>query len=98
MPFNQIHELILGGRIATHGATLSSFIIKNIALQKVNIEKEDPREALLKHAAEASANPYWVSPAYNTTQPKPIWAPMVDEKEKHAHEDEIMPWKKPKTE
>lgn len=88
----------MGGRIATHGATLSSFIIKNIALQKVNLEKEDPRQALLKHAAEASANPYWVSPAYNNTQPKAIWAPMEDEKDKDKDKDQITPWKKPKVE
>lgn len=36
----------------------------------MSLEKEDPREALLKHAKEASENPYWVSPAYNVTQPK----------------------------
>lgn len=60
----------MGGRIAQHGATLSSFIVKNIALQKVSLEKEDPRAALLKHAKECEENPYWVAPAYNNTQPK----------------------------
>lgn len=90
----------MGGRIATHGATLSSFIIKNIALQKVNLEKEDPREALLKHAKAASEDPYWVSPAYNVTQPKPIWTPLNDDKKVDAERDDFekMPWKKAKTE
>lgn len=90
----------MGGRIAQHGATLSSFIVKNIALQKVSLEKEDPRQALLKHAKEASENPYWVSPAYNNTQPKPIWAPIKDDKKDDEARDnfEKMPWKKPKTE
>ena len=34
---------------------------------------QDPREAILRHASEAASNPYWVSPAYNQTQPKPIF-------------------------
>ena len=59
-----------GGRIASHGSTLSSFIVKNIALQKVGEVKEDPREALLKHAKAAEEDPYWVTPAYSQTQPK----------------------------
>ena len=59
-----------GGRLASHGGTLSSFIVKNIALQKVSSIKEDPRAALLRHAQEASENPYWISPAYAKTQPK----------------------------
>lgn len=90
----------MGGRIAEHGATLSSFIVKNIALQKVSLEKEDPREALLKHAKEASENPYWVSPAYANTQPKPIWAPLKDDQKADDERDDfdkMVPWKKPKT-
>lgn len=51
-----------GGRIASHGGTLSSYIVKNIALQKVSAVKEDPREALLRHAEAAAADPYWISP------------------------------------
>lgn len=77
----------MGGRIATHGATLSSFIVKNIALQKVSLEKEDPREALLKHEKAARENPYWVAPAYNNTQPKPVWAPLKDDKKDDANRD-----------
>jgi hypothetical protein len=59
-----------GGRIASHGSTLSSYIVKNIALHKVSDTKEDPREALLKYAQAASEDPYWISPAYSKTQPK----------------------------
>lgn len=59
-----------GGRLASHGSTLSSYIVKNIALQKVSDTKEDPREALLKYAKVAQEDPYWISPAYSKTQPK----------------------------
>jgi hypothetical protein len=59
-----------GGRLASHGSTLSSYIVKNIALQKVSAVKEDPREALLKYAKVSASDPYWVSPAYAKTQPK----------------------------
>lgn len=84
------------GRIGTHGATLSSFIVKNIALQKVSSAKEDPREALLKYAKEAESDPYWVAPAYKQTQPKPIFQePKNDDT---TEEDYIQtPWKKLKT-
>lgn len=51
-----------GGRVAAHGGTLSSYIVKNIALDKT--EDSNPREAILRHAKEAAENPYWVSPAY----------------------------------
>jgi WD repeat-containing protein 70 len=56
--------------LASHGGTLSSYIVKNIALQKVSEIKEDPREALLKYAQKASEDPYWITPAYSQTQPK----------------------------
>uniref|UniRef100_A0A667ZKH6 WD repeat-containing protein 70 n=1 Tax=Myripristis murdjan TaxID=586833 RepID=A0A667ZKH6_9TELE len=51
-----------GGRVAAHGGTLSSFIVKNIALDKT--DDSNPREAILRHAKDASENPYWVAPAY----------------------------------
>jgi hypothetical protein len=54
----------MGGRTAQHGGTLSSYIVKQIALQKVSEIQEDPRQALLKYAKVASDDPYWVSPAY----------------------------------
>uniref|UniRef100_A0A671XWM4 WD repeat-containing protein 70 n=1 Tax=Sparus aurata TaxID=8175 RepID=A0A671XWM4_SPAAU len=54
-----------GGRVAAHGGTLSSFIVKNIALDKT--DDSNPREAILRHAKEASDNPYWVAPAYTFT-------------------------------
>lgn len=51
-----------GGRVAAHGGTLSSFIVKNIALDKT--DDSNPRQAILRHAKEAAENPYWVAPAY----------------------------------
>ncbi|KAG8456694.1 hypothetical protein GDO86_002469 [Hymenochirus boettgeri] len=52
-----------GGRVGTHGGTLSSFIVKNIALDKT--DDSNPRQAILRHAKDAEENPYWVAPAYS---------------------------------
>ena len=46
---------------------------------KDSSRNEDPREALLKHAEEAAANPLWVAPAYKKTQPNPNLADSVFE-------------------
>uniref|UniRef100_A0A8C5DXC0 WD repeat-containing protein 70 n=2 Tax=Gouania willdenowi TaxID=441366 RepID=A0A8C5DXC0_GOUWI len=54
-----------GGRVAAHGGTLSSFIVKNIALDKT--DDSNPREAILRHAKEAAENPFWIAPAYTNT-------------------------------
>ncbi|CAG0917013.1 unnamed protein product [Notodromas monacha] len=65
-----------GGRVVASGGTLSSYIIRNLGLQSRKmdrIDNEDPREALLKYAKECEENPYWVTPAYSATQPKPIF-------------------------
>ena len=62
-----------GGRVSTGGSTLSSYIIRNMGIRNKAREEEDPRKALLKHAKEATENPYWVSPAYAKNQPKPIF-------------------------
>ena len=56
-------EIGRGGRVGTHGGTLSSYIVKNIALDKT--DDSNPREAILRHAKAAEDNPYWVSPAYS---------------------------------
>ena len=45
-------------------------------------EDGDPREALLKYAKDASENPYWVTPAYAATQPKPIFQQEEKEEDK----------------
>ncbi|XP_015195866.1 WD repeat-containing protein 70 isoform X1 [Lepisosteus oculatus] len=80
-----------GGRVGTHGGTLSSFIVKNIALDKT--DDSNAREAILRHAQEASENPYWVAPAYARTQPEMIFAEVESEDEEANKEPE---WKKRK--
>ncbi|XP_054613357.1 WD repeat-containing protein 70 [Dunckerocampus dactyliophorus] len=80
-----------GGRVAAHGGTLSSFIVKNIALDKT--DDSNAREAILRHAKEASENPYWVAPAYKKTQPNPVFAEDSEEDEDAEKEPE---WKKRK--
>nr|SVE74082.1 EOG090X0364 [Daphnia barbata] len=63
-----------GGRVATSGSTLSSYIVRNLGIASRIEDEGNPREAILRHASAAAENPYWVSPAYSKTQPKPIWA------------------------
>uniref|UniRef100_A0A6I8P4D3 WD repeat-containing protein 70 n=1 Tax=Ornithorhynchus anatinus TaxID=9258 RepID=A0A6I8P4D3_ORNAN len=80
-----------GGRVGTHGGTLSSYIVKNIALDKT--DDSNPREAILRHAKEAEDNPYWVAPAYSKTQPKTVFAEVELDDEEAKNEPE---WKKRK--
>ncbi|XP_032874658.1 WD repeat-containing protein 70 [Amblyraja radiata] len=80
-----------GGRVGTHGGTLSSFIVKNIALDKT--DDSNPREAILRHAKDAEENPYWVAPAYVKTQPHAVFAVVELEEEPEDDEPE---WKKRK--
>lgn len=51
------------------------------ASRKIN---EDPREEILKHAEEAANNPYWVAPAYKSTQPVPVFTSSVYANEEEA--------------
>lgn len=62
-----------GGRVASSGGTLSSYVIRNLGLSKRVEDDQDPREAILKYAKDAAENPYWISPAYSKTQPKAIF-------------------------
>ncbi|XP_067401650.1 WD repeat-containing protein 70 isoform X2 [Emydura macquarii macquarii] len=80
-----------GGRVGTHGGTLSSYIVKNIALDKT--DDSNPREAILRHAKEAEDNPYWVAPAYSKTQPKTVFAEVESEEDETDNKPE---WKKRK--
>lgn len=59
-----------GGRVASSGGTLSSYVIRNLGLSKRVDDEQDPREAILKYAKEAEENPYWITPAYKNTQPQ----------------------------
>ncbi|KAJ3350977.1 hypothetical protein HDU83_009294 [Entophlyctis luteolus] len=63
-----------GGKV---GTSLTNHIMKGLI--KDTMRDEDPREAILKHAEEAQTNPFWIAPAYQTTQPKPIMAEKVYE-------------------
>ncbi|XP_041436141.1 WD repeat-containing protein 70 isoform X1 [Xenopus laevis] len=80
-----------GGRVGTHGGTLSSFIVKNIALDKT--DDSNAREAILRHAKDAEQNPYWVAPAYSKTQPNTVFAEVDSDEEEPDNEPE---WKKRK--
>ncbi|MCL4120801.1 UNVERIFIED_CONTAM: hypothetical protein GTU68_041924 [Idotea baltica] len=82
-----------GGRVSTGGSTLSSYIIRNMGIRNKVREEGDPREALLKHAKEASDNPYWVSPAYAKTQPNTVF----QQPETEAEEEDEPQVKKVKT-
>lgn len=62
-----------GGRVASSGSTLSSYVIRTMGLSKRVEDDQDPREAILKYAKDAAENPYWISPAYAKTQPKTIF-------------------------
>lgn len=62
-----------GGRVASSGGTLSSYVIRNLGLSKRVDDDQDPREAILKYAKDAAENPYWIAPAYTKTQPQPIF-------------------------
>ncbi|XP_066584432.1 gastrulation defective protein 1 homolog [Prorops nasuta] len=62
-----------GGRVASSGGTLSSYVIRNLGLSKRIEDDQDPRQAILKYAKEAEQNPYWITPAYKKTQPKTIF-------------------------
>lgn len=79
-----------GGRVASSGGTLSSYVIRNLGLSKRIEDDQDPREAILKYAKEAEEDPYWIAPAYSKTQPKAIYSANINEGEPEA--------KKPKTE
>lgn len=62
-----------GGRVASSGGTLSSYVIRNLGLSKRVDDDQDPREAILKYAKEAEENPFWIAPAYKKNQPVAIF-------------------------
>ncbi|PKU29163.1 wd repeat-containing protein hypothetical protein [Limosa lapponica baueri] len=51
-----------GDHVGTHRDTLSSYIVKNIALDKT--DDNNLQEAILCHAKEVEENLYRVAPAY----------------------------------
>lgn len=77
-----------GGRVVSSGGTLSSYVIRNLGLSKRVDDDQDPREAILKFAKEAEENPFWITPAYKKTQPKPVFNTEDTEKEFEADSGE----------
>jgi hypothetical protein len=69
-----------GGRV---GSSLTAHLMKTLI--KDTTREEDPREALLRHARAAEANPIWVGPAYQHTQPRPVSSEEVYQEE---HDDD----------
>lgn len=61
-----------GGKLAKGGSTLHSWMARQIAVKNKD-DHIDPRERILRHAKDSEDNPYWISPAYAKTQPKPIF-------------------------
>ena len=62
-----------GGRLAEGGGSISSYVVKNLALERVDREVEDPRAAILKFADSAINKPFFVAPAYSQTQPHSLF-------------------------
>lgn len=79
------------GWVGTHGGTLSSYVVKNIALDKT--DDSSPWEAIFWHAKAARDNPYWASPAYSKIQPQTMFAQVESDDEETKNEPE---WKKRK--
>uniref|UniRef100_A0A915JPV3 WD repeat-containing protein 70 n=1 Tax=Romanomermis culicivorax TaxID=13658 RepID=A0A915JPV3_ROMCU len=83
-----------GGRVGAAGGTLHSYVARQMGLARKQLDDEDPREAILKHAEAAAKDPYWVTPAYKKNQPKSVLAEKVEEEKV---DDELHPmFKKPK--
>ena len=61
-----------GGRVTSGGSTLHSWMAKQISVKNKD-DHIDPRERILRHAQDSEQNPYWISPAYTKTQPKPVF-------------------------
>eukprot|EP00123_Amoebidium_parasiticum_P010792 comp20325_c0_seq2/m.25574 comp20325_c0_seq2/g.25574 ORF comp20325_c0_seq2/g.25574 comp20325_c0_seq2/m.25574 type:complete len:469 (-) comp20325_c0_seq2:356-1762(-) len=66
----------IGGRIAPNWTQW----IKD-EIEKDTTRDEDPREAILRHAKAAEANPMFIAPAYSQTQPKTMLADTVESEE-----------------
>lgn len=80
-----------GGRLANKGGTLSQYVVQTLVVQKEDPYEDNPREAILRHAKAAAEKPLYVAPAYQKTQPVPIF----QSEEKEVEDDDIQPpWKK----
>lgn len=69
-------------------STYQQYVMKMI--NKNTQREEDPREALLKFKDIAEQEPFWVTPAYQKTQPNPIYNIESVQSEKHQYvEDSV---------
>ena len=78
-----------GGRLAAAGKTFASFIAQQLGVKHKIDDNEDPREAILKFDKDAKENPYWVTPAYQQTQPKAIFSQTAPPEPGEDDEEEI---------
>jgi len=83
-----------GGRVAHHGSTLAQYVAKLMVTRKPDERDKDPRAAILRHAAAAAADPIWISPAYQTTQPIPIFQKSTVEPPDTRDDDLEPAWKR----
>eukprot|EP00850_Spirogloea_muscicola_P000386 SM000001S04788 [mRNA] locus=s1:2312983:2316452:+ [translate_table: standard] len=73
-----------GGRVGkSKGSLLTQYLLKEGGLIKETWMEEDPREAILRHAEAAAADPQIIAPAYAQTQPKPVFQEEEEEDEDH---------------
>lgn len=73
------------GKKGMIGVNQTQHIMKNIL--KNNTRHEDPREAILKYANVAEADPVWIAPAYKKNQEKTLFAKSVYEDEAEAYRE-----------
>eukprot|EP00850_Spirogloea_muscicola_P008358 SM000044S16005 [mRNA] locus=s44:514126:517938:+ [translate_table: standard] len=73
-----------GGRVGkSKGSLLTQYLLREGGLIKETWMEEDPREAILRHAEAAAADPQIIAPAYAQTQPKPVFQEEEEEDEDH---------------
>ncbi|KAI0786018.1 transcription factor [Abortiporus biennis] len=65
-----------GGRV---GASATQHVVQNLV--RDTTRDEDPREALLRHAANGEEEPVWTA-AWRANQPKPVFAEVEEDEEK----------------
>ncbi len=52
------------GRVAERPSSIFEYVARVVSKRKEDPKDLDPRQAILRHAKEAEANPYWVDKAY----------------------------------
>jgi len=75
----------VGGRVSD---SVTHYLMKGISVINQNTGSENARQAILRHAEEAEKNPLFISPAYQKTQPKAIFAEEEEEEEEENTEND----------